>query len=152
MSLYNSYEYTEFSDNSMSLRDGLGYVKQLVLNFDFRSFWRRMFRKDEDELSWLLNPHEATMMASFNKNVEESYQQGEKVTLYRRGVPGSNKKSKRRQDAEKKTYGESAFEIAKYMGMGVYMTTTSFPSPFLPVNDLMHYDDYPQYNFNNRIW
>lgn len=70
------------------------------------------------------------MMTSFNKNIEES------VVVY-----------SRRRDEPKKSFGESALQVARYMGMGVYMTSTSFPSPFLPVNDACLFDEaifYPQ--------
>lgn len=111
-----------------SLVEQFSYLKQLI----FKTLWNRLFQKEEDELAWLLDPHragnhrfEATVMTSFNKNIEES------VVLYNR-----------RRDVEpKKSFGESALEVARYMGMGVYMTSTSFPSPFLPVNDACLFDE-----------
>lgn len=133
-----------------------------------------MFQKEDEELGWLLNPYrqsssrncEATMMSSFNKNVEESYQQfdfhetsnvygREKVTIYHRGV--AKKADTRKRNEEKKTFTENAIQLARYMGMGVYMTSTSFPSPFFPVNDTNIYHDETYYTPQNiyglsKIW
>lgn len=94
------------------------------------------------------------MMKSFNKNIETAdggYQYNfgdvssalgrEKITIYSRGVarrPDHHRRSKSRRgdgEGEKKSLKQSALEIARYMGMGVYMTSTSFPSPFFPVNE-----------------
>lgn len=143
------------------LLERLGYFKQLVFSktrLEFRLLWNKVFQKEDEELGWLLNPYrqssgrncEATMMSSFNKNFEESYQQfdfhevsgvygREKVTIYNRGV--AKKANTRKRHEEKKSFTESAIQLARYMGMGVYMTSTSFPSPFLPVNDtnIYHY-------------
>lgn len=104
------------------------------------------------------------MMASFNKNVEDSYQYGyddvsgafgrERVTIYNRSV--ARKSDKKKSNEEKKSFTESALEIARYMGMGVYMTSTSFPSPFMPVNDNNIYEERfygPQNVYSmSKIW
>lgn len=140
----------------------LGYVKQLVFSrtrLEFRLLWNKVFQKEDEELGWLLNPYrqssgrdcEATMMSSFNRNTEQGYQQfdfheassvygREKVTIYNRGV---SRKAETRKRREKKSFKDNAIQIARYMGMGVYMTSTSFPSPFFPVNDtnIYHYDE-----------
>jgi len=113
--------------------------------------WNKIFQKEDEELGWLLNPYrrgggttEATMMSSFNKNYEEaSYQYAyedirgtlgrEKVTIHSRGI--AKKSDRRRKKENNQTMSEKALEIARYMGMGVYMTSSAFPSPFYPVND-----------------
>lgn len=138
-----------------TLVERLGYVKQLIFSktkLEFRLLWNKIFTKEDEELGWLLNPYrqnsgrtDATMMASFNKNAEESYQYGydqvrgtfgrEKVTIYNRGV-AKKRDTRRKRKEEKKSLTDTALDIARYMGMGVYMTSTSFPSPFLPVNDI----------------
>lgn len=90
------------------------------------------------------------MLASFNKNIGDSYQYEyhnvsstlgrERVTIYNRGLVKKSD-SRRRRKEEKKSIGQSVLEIARCMGMGVYMTSSSFPSPFLPCNDLNMYQD-----------
>ena len=101
-------------------------------------------------------------MASFNKNTDNSYQYGyehvssalgrEKVTIYNRGVAKKSDTRRRRRE-EKKTLADQALEIARYMGMGVYMTSTSFPSPFMPPNDTTIYDNTygPQFSMS-KVW
>lgn len=149
------------SDRPMTLVERLGYVKQLVFSrtkLEFRILWNKIFQKEDEELGWLLNPYqqsanrtEATMMASFNKlGEEDSYQFGyndvsgvygrERVTIYNRGVAKKSDTNSRRKE-DKKSLTDSALDIARYMGMGVYMTSTSFPSPFLPVNDTNMYEE-----------
>lgn len=106
------------------------------------------------------------MMASFNRVGEgDSYQFDynevggvygrERVTIYNRGVARKGDTTSKRKE-EKKSFTDSAFEIARYMGMGVYMTSTSFPSPFLPANDTNMYDEnfYGQQNVYSmsKIW
>lgn len=134
--------------------------------------WNKVFQREDEELGWLLNPYrqrngadpEATMMSSFNKNVDNSYQYGyddvssslgrERVTIYHRGVV--KKSDSRRKKKEEKSFTESALQIARYMGMGVYMTSSSFPSPFMPVNETHIYDEnycQPQTVYTmSRIW
>lgn len=137
------------------------YVKQLIFSktrLEFRLLWNKIFQKEDEELGWLLNPYkqangsrvDATMMSSFNKNNDDSsYQYGyddvsgvfgrERVTIYNRGIAKKSDRRKKRED--NRTLGEKALDIARYMGMGVYMTSTAFPSPFLPVNDTNLHDD-----------
>lgn len=137
----------------------LGYVKQLVFSktkLEFRLLWNKVFQKEDDELGWLLNPYKqsrtrgnATMMTSFGKNMEDSYQFGyddvsssfgrEKVTVYNRGL--ARKGDTRKRKAEEKSFTDSAIEVARYMGMGAYLTASYFPSPFYPVNDTHIYDE-----------
>jgi len=138
---------------------------------EFRIIWNKIFQKEDEELGWLLSPYrqssngEPTMMTSFNKNVEDGYDYGyddvsrvfgrEKVTIYNRGV--ARKSDTRRKKREQKSLGENALQIARYMGMGVYMTSTSFPSPFLPINDTNLYGDEIYYNPKNvytmsKLW
>lgn len=111
---------------------------------EFRLLWNKLFQKDDEELGWLLNPYrqstsDATMMSSFNKNTEDSGGFGrESVTIHNLGL---TKKGDSRRKQEKKSFGEGALEVARYMGMGVYMTSTSFPSPFLPINDANIFDE-----------
>lgn len=133
-------------------------MKQLIFSktrLEFRLLWNKIFQKEDEELGWLLNPYrqagskaEATMMSSFNKNDEDSYQYAyddvsgalgrERVTIYSRSI--ARKSDRRRKREDNRTLGDKALEIARYMGMGVYMTSTSFPSPFLPVNDTNLFD------------
>ena len=89
-------------------------------------------------------------MSYFSKNADDSYQYGyddissslgrEKCTIYHRGV-AKKSDSKRKRRTERRSMTETALEYARYMGMGVYMTSTSFPSPFYPANDSALYDE-----------
>lgn len=153
----------------------LGYVRQLVFSktrLEFRLLWNKIFQKEDEELGWLLNPYrqaqrqgDATMMSSFNKSdPETSYQYGydnvgsvlgrERVTIYNRGLTKKTDRSRRRRQ-DNKTMGDRALEYARYMGMGVYITSTSFPSPFLPVNDCNIYEE-NYYSHNSyamsKVW
>lgn len=145
-------------DRSMTLVERLGYVKQLLFSrtkLEFRILWNKIFQKDDEELGWLLNPYrqsstrrdDATMMAAFSAG--DSYQYNyddvsgtfgrERVTIHNRGLARRSDARKKRQ-RDNRTLGEKALQVARYMGMGVYMTTSAFPSPFMPVNDLDLYD------------
>lgn len=135
--------------------------------------WNKVFQKEDDELGWLLDPYkqssshlDATMMTSFGKNFEASYQcnfddastsvggRAERVTIYTRGILKRGDTYKKKE--ETKSMIDNAFQIARYMGMGVYMTSSAFPSPFLPVNDANMYDEtfYGPQNMHtvNKIW
>ena len=155
--------------------DRLGYVRQLVFSktrLEFRLLWNKIFQREDEELGWLLSPYrsqarqDAHTTAPFGTNIGDSYQYGydqvqsslgrERVTLYNRGVAKkSDLRRKRRREPEKKPFGERALEIARYMGMGVYMTSTAFPSPFFPVNETTVYDEtvYGKPNFSmSKVW
>lgn len=154
----------------------LGYVKQLVFSrtkLEFRLLWNKVFQREDEELGWLLSPYRSsgnsTMMSQLNRNTDgndystASYQYGyddvsgsfgrEKVTIYNRSVSKRPNRKGRKQKEEKKTFTENALQYAKYMGMGVYMTSTSFPSPFFPVNDtnLYNYNE-PNYYYEKNVY
>lgn len=104
------------------------------------------------------------MMAQFNRNDDSSYQYDydqvgsafghERVTIYNRSI--AKKSGKKSRKNENKSLADSALEYARYMGMGVYMTSTAFPSPYLPVSDNTIYEDtfYSQQNMygKSRLW
>ena len=105
------------------------------------------------------------MLSSFNKSADDSYQYGyddvsgvfgrERVTIYNRGISKKSDSRRRKRRRDDKTLGEKAIEYARYMGMGVYMTSSSFPSPFYPVNDGAIYDImYGNQNYYamSRLW
>lgn len=80
----------------------------------------------------------------------------EKVTIYNRSITKRGDKKKRKVEAPK-SFKDNAMEFARYMGMGVYMTSTAFPSPFLPVNDTNLYNSDATYYERNlytmsKIW
>lgn len=103
-------------------------------------------------------------MSSFNKNNDDSYQYSyddvrssmgrERVTIYHRGV--AKKSDGRRKKKDTKTFYETALEVARYMGEGVYMTSSAFPSPFMPANDTRIFsEDYcpPQTVYTmSKVW
>jgi hypothetical protein len=157
--------------------DRLSYVRQLVFSktkLEFRLLWNKIFQKDDEELGWLLNPYRqngrtnATMMSSFSKNdPEASYQCDfdtvrdtfgrERVTIHSRGLAKKSDRRRKRRSATDETLGDKAIKYARYMGMGVYITSTSFPSPFFPVNDCAIYDEKLYYNNHNsyamsKVW
>lgn len=133
----------------------LSCVKQLVFSrtrLEFRLIWNKIFQKEDEEVNWLLNPYkaredgfEATPMTTFSRNFDSSstYQYGyddvksalgrDRVTSFHRGIVKKSLKQKKKKQPT--TYTERAIQIARYMGMGVYMTSTAFPSPMLPFNE-----------------
>lgn len=139
---------------------------------EFRLIWNKIFQKEDEELGWLLNPYnsggDATPMTTFTQNFDGSstYQARyedvraglgrEKVTIYSTSISKKTPKNKQNKK-DKETYTETAIKIARYMGMGVYMTSTAFPSPFAPFNENHMYDDYYSNPTNNvysmsKIW
>lgn len=130
--------------------------------------WNKIFQKEDEELGWLLNPYrqaqaaDATMMSSFNKNVDDSYQYDyddvgsvfgrERVTIHNRGVAKKSDRRRRRRRETNKSLSEKAIQYARYMGMGVYMTSTAFPSPFMPVNDAAIHDETNIYGEQQNIY
>lgn len=155
----------------------LSYVRQLFMSktkLEFRLLWNKIFQKEDEELGWLLNPYrqrngtnDATMMSSFNKNdCENSYQYSydsstlgrERVTIHNRGVARkSDSRRRKRHREDSKTFGDKALDYARYMGLGVYITSTSFPSPFAPMNDCAIYGEQNYYyqpsSFpNSKLW
>ena len=141
---------------------------------EFRLLWNKIFQREDEELGWLLNPYkqgddklDATMMSSLHRNFDGdvSYQYNyhdvksslgrESVTIHSRGLARKGD-SRRKRREDNRSLGEKALDIARYMGMGVYMTSTSFPSPFLPVNDTRIYEDnyygHHQTYTMSRLW
>jgi hypothetical protein len=136
--------------------------------------WNKIFQRQDEELGWLLNPYRqngqanATMMSSFNKDdPEASYQCDfdtvsgvfgrERVTIHNRGLAKKSDRRRRRRHENDETLSDKALRYARYMGMGVYITSTSFPSPFYPVNDCAIYDENLYYDNHNsysmsRVW
>lgn len=156
----------------------LNCVRQLVFSrtrLEFRLLWNKIFHKEDEELGWLLNPYkrsqddyrDATMMETLGRNVDgPSYQysfdefrgnfKGEGVTIYNRSVAKKGDRNNKTKKGEKKSFAETALQVARYMGMGVYMTSTAFPSPLMPVDDNHLYDENyfgPQNIYSmSKIW
>lgn len=126
----------------------LNCVKQLVFartRLEFRLIWNKIFQKNDDELGWLLNP-QATQMTSFTRNFDNTstsygYDNIQSIT--------TTKKS----PSNKKSFSDTAIQVARYMGMGVYMTSAAFPSPMPPLNEKYFYEEYPENIYTiNRVW
>lgn len=148
----------------------LNCVKKLVFTrtrLEFRLLWNKIFQKQDEELGWLLNPYKqsknATMMSTFSRNFDgPSYQYDydkfkdslggpEKVTIYNRGIA----KKSDHTDKDDRSFADKALQIARYMGMGVYMTSSAYPSPLRPIDDEHLYDENyygPTNYYMSRIW
>ena len=91
------------------------------------------------------------MMSTFSRNADSSSYQyryddisgsfnRDGISIYNRTLlkkGDRNNKGKK----EKESYTNTAIRIARYMGMGVYMTSTAFPSPLMPLDDNHLYDE-----------
>lgn len=141
------------NDTPLTLLERLNCVRQLVFSrtrLEARLLWNKIFQKEDEELGWLLNPYKEswtnkdqesnfTLLTTFSRNTKSNRQdnshdggyQSRRFALDERPANGK----------EAKTFGEKAIQVARYMGMGVYMTSTAFPSPMVPFNDTNLYDE-----------
>lgn len=144
------YIYKQFK-LSRTLIERLNCVKQLVFartRLEFRLIWNKLFQKEDEELGWLLNPHKsydnATPMTTFARNFDsDSYHYDDaKASLEGVTIHNQSVTKKTHSKKEKKSFYDTAIQVARYMGMGVYMTSTAFPSPLRPIPDGHYYDEY----------
>lgn len=120
-------------------------LKQLIFSksrAEFRIIWNKIFRTSDDELGWLLNPYnrDINQMTRLKNNGQTTYQHNYS-DLAAGNVTIFNRRMRQIEHKKTRTMKKKFLKIARYMGTGAYMTSSAFPSPFLPSNDYSFADN-----------